>query len=420
MNKNCAFTICAKNFIGLAQTLEKSLKANNPDVDFMIIVADEFDERRPPGLSKNVVNAKDLCEISEADWVDMTFKYDIVEFCTSIKPFCMRYLLKKKYEIVMYFDPDILVFAPLTPIYEALSHHVVAVTPHYIDTNGGNPCRGGIYNLGFLGVRKSISTDRMLSWWEDRLRDQSSVDPMRGLFTDQKWMDQLPVVLENDELYVLRHPGLNYAPWNFDERLVVHRNNFFFIRLKNLKSDREYPLIFLHYSAFKYEEISQGNFNHKEILMTNREPELLNLIQLYGEKISENNFQKFSTLQYSYDVFSDGTQIQYNHRRIYKRLSENGYTFTDPFDTDGKLFGLLKQKKMLSQATFNPERINIGKITNLAWKIKVIDIFILTLIRLIGFPRFSLLARFMIRYLHLSNRARLLGSEFQKLKIETF
>jgi hypothetical protein len=420
MNKKCAFTICAKNFIGLAQTLEKSLKDNNPDIDFVIFVADKFDEVRPSELSENVVIAKDICGITEADWRDMTFKYDIVEFCTSIKPFCMRYLLGKKYEIVMYFDPDILVFAPLTPVYEALEHHVVAVTPHNLNIDSGFACRGGIYNLGFLGLRQGASADRMLSWWEDRLRNHASVDPMRGLFTDQKWMDQLPVVLGNDELFVLRHPGLNYAPWNFDERLVVKHDNRFFIRFKNLENSREYPLLFLHYSAFKYKEISQKNFNHKIFPMTNREPELYNLIQLYGEKISENDFQKFFNLHYSYDVFSDGTQIQYTHRRIYKRLSEEGYTFANPFDADGPLFDLFRQKRMLSQLAFNPERINIGKIPNLDWKIKVIDILTLALIRVIGFSHFYLLARFMIRYLHLSNRARLLGSEFRKLKIETF
>lgn len=252
------------------------------------------------------------------------------------------------------------------------------------------------------------------------MRNHASVDPMLGLFTDQKWMDQLPVVLGNDELFVLRHPGLNYAPWNFDERLVVKHDNRFFIRFKNIEDGREYPLLFLHYSAFKYKEISHGNFNHKVFPMTNREPELYNLIQIYGEKISENDFQKFFNLHYSYDVFSDGTQIQYNHRRIYKRLREDGRKFIDPFNADGKLFNLLRQKRMLSQSAFNPERITIEKITNLDWKIKVIDILTLALIRVIGFPNFSLLARFMIRYLHLSNRARLLGSEFRKLKIETF
>jgi hypothetical protein len=44
--KNCVFTIVAKNYIGLAQILEESLKDKNPDVDFFIFVADEFSDTK--------------------------------------------------------------------------------------------------------------------------------------------------------------------------------------------------------------------------------------------------------------------------------------------------------------------------------------------------------------------------------------
>ena len=94
----------------------------------------------------------------------MSFKYDIVEFCTSIKPFCMQALFAKGYEIVMYFDPDILVLDKLKPVYDALDDCVVVVTPHQIDIDNDVPRRGGVYNLGFLGVRKSPSVERMIRW----------------------------------------------------------------------------------------------------------------------------------------------------------------------------------------------------------------------------------------------------------------
>ena len=38
--KNCIFTICAKNYIGLAQALEKSILQYNNNIDFYIVVAD--------------------------------------------------------------------------------------------------------------------------------------------------------------------------------------------------------------------------------------------------------------------------------------------------------------------------------------------------------------------------------------------
>lgn len=420
MNRKCAFTICAKNYIGLAQTLEKSLQEKNPDTDFVIFVADEFDKTIPMDLPENVLIAKDECGIEEVDWLDMTFKYDLVEFCTSIKPSCMQTLLLKGYEIVMYFDPDILVFDKLTPVFEALEHHDVIVTPHRIDINNDIANRGGIYNLGFLGVRNTTSTSRMLGWWNDRLKNNASVDPMVGMFTDQKWMDMLPVVMGNDELFVSRHPGLNYAPWNFDERIAVKRDSQFFIQFKNSDNGGEFPLVFLHYSAFKYKEISQGNYNHKGIPMTDREYELFELIRIYGEKISDSEFLNFLKLPYTSGTYSDGTLIQYSHRRIYKRLCEEGHTFSDPFDASGEFFALMSKNRMLSEPTYNPERISDSNVSNIGRKLRIIDLLTSTLIRLIGYTRFSLLARFMIRYLHLSNRSRLLGPKFRKIKVKTF
>jgi hypothetical protein len=420
MTRTCAFTICAKNYIGLARALERSVREHNPDVDFIIFVADVFGGSRPSSLPENVLFARDVCGIASADWRDMTFKYDIVEFCTSIKPFCMRYLFGHGYELVMYFDPDILVFAPLTPLFESLERHVVVVTPHRIDINTDIASRGGIYNLGFLALRRGASAERLLAWWGARMRNHASVDPMRGLFTDQKWMDHLPLVLANDELFVSRHPGLNYAPWNFDEREAVKRRGQFFVRFKNPECGGELPLVFLHYSAFKYNEISQGNYRHKGIPMANREAALIELIRMYGEKIAESDFLKYHDLPYSYDAFSDGTPIQYNHRRIFKRLREEGYIFDDPFDATGSLFDLFRRSRMLAPVAYNPERITSDRVAGIDRKVQLIDAIASLLVRVIGHSRFSLLARFMIRYLHISNRARLLGPEYRKLKIETF
>ena len=36
MKSNCIFTICAKNYIGLALALEKSVRQYNDDVDFIL------------------------------------------------------------------------------------------------------------------------------------------------------------------------------------------------------------------------------------------------------------------------------------------------------------------------------------------------------------------------------------------------
>ena len=108
MNKNCIFTICAKNYIGLAQTLEKSVKKYNNNVDFYIIVADEFNREEKTILGNNIFIAKEILNIDETLWINMSFKYNLTEFCTCIKPFTIEYFFTQKgYETVCYLDPDI-------------------------------------------------------------------------------------------------------------------------------------------------------------------------------------------------------------------------------------------------------------------------------------------------------------------------
>ena len=84
--KNCAFTIVAKNYIGLAQILEKSIREYYNDLLFYIIVADEIDNELKKELSTNILVAKETLNITPETWENMSFKYNLTEFCTSIKP----------------------------------------------------------------------------------------------------------------------------------------------------------------------------------------------------------------------------------------------------------------------------------------------------------------------------------------------
>ena len=116
--KKCSFTIVAKNYIGLGLILEQSLqKFHKSDIDFYIFVADEIDASQIT-IPENVISVKKISDYTDAEWTDMTFKYDLTEFCTSIKPFCFQYIFSKGYDSALYFDPDICIFSPITEILE--------------------------------------------------------------------------------------------------------------------------------------------------------------------------------------------------------------------------------------------------------------------------------------------------------------
>ena len=71
---NCAFTICAKNYLAQALTLRESFLKHNPSLNFFIFLADKID-----GV-EDVDGVVALDKSWIPDWVNMAFKYDVIEF----------------------------------------------------------------------------------------------------------------------------------------------------------------------------------------------------------------------------------------------------------------------------------------------------------------------------------------------------
>ena len=69
-------------------------------------------------------------------WNEMSFKYNLTEFCTSIKSMCFSYLFdQKKYEKGIFFDPDILIFNSLDFVFDSLTSYSIVLTPHVLNVN---------------------------------------------------------------------------------------------------------------------------------------------------------------------------------------------------------------------------------------------------------------------------------------------
>ncbi len=215
MARKGAFTIVAKNYIGLASILRDSVVQRNPDVAFHIFVADEFENSAEP-LDNHIHIARRVLDYPDEQWTTMAFQYNLTEFCTAIKPACFQYLFSQGYTEVLFFDPDIYTFAPLTSLFSRLNEAEVILTPHVVETHvryhGDQPewtfnCNG-IYNLGFCGLKDSPAVRTFLDWWRVRMDDNAFTDRSVGNFTDQKWMDWVPALFA-DQLCVVRDLGVN-------------------------------------------------------------------------------------------------------------------------------------------------------------------------------------------------------------------
>lgn len=393
---NCAFTICAKNYLAQALTLRESFLKHNPSLNFFIFLADKID-----GV-EDVDGVVALDKSWIPDWVNMAFKYDVIEFNTSIKPFCFGKLFKEGYEKVIYLDPDIYVTRPLDYIYECLNNKSVVLTPHYCDieehfdgaVSEETFNKVGIYNLGFCALKNDKVGQEIAKWWQNRLQYKCYSQSSEGLFVDQKWMDYIPGFFP-DATCVSSHHGMNVAIWNLHEReLFIDEKQGYMIRRK--KTGDEFPLLFFHFSGFDPFETSVINRRHPQFNVTTY-PSFKPIIEEYRERVYANGYDRFSKMTYGFNHYFDGSVITPLQRRIFRvYLNEHKVEF-NPFEINTPFYKILKNSRLLLKAStkqtgfasYTKEEKNKGK----KLEDKVVKPMLRLALRVLGAERYAMLIR---------------------------
>lgn len=220
------------------------------DTDFFLFVIGKGTVR----TLDNDVNVIYIADILEAKDLNQRLAYYLqVELTTSVRPQCFKFLFDEKYQIVLYLDPDLYIFRRMSEDDDLLDGEVNGiVTPHSLHPTKSNLEIGGdnvflqcgIFNLGFLALKNTIETMRMLAWWDEKLKWKCIVDWKNGYFVDQKWLEFLPVFF--DGFHILKSPAYNLAPWNCEHyNIIADAAGNFFI------NDFNQPIAFIHYSGVK-------------------------------------------------------------------------------------------------------------------------------------------------------------------------
>jgi len=243
---NYVFTSANRAYGPKVAALASSLKHQEPEVRFVWALVEQ------PGVARHVPTGVDeVLELDEleGDWVGHLRGRPIVEACTAVKGVVLKHLLDREdCESVTYLDPDIWVYAQLTPVWEAMHENSIILTPHMLSPswtregifdNEVTTLKHGVFNLGFIAVTADPRGRQFADWWEDRLRTYCWDAPHLGLFTDQRWVDHVPVFFEG--VQILRHEGCNVATWNLGERPISERDG-------ELWAGRD-PLVFWHFSS---------------------------------------------------------------------------------------------------------------------------------------------------------------------------
>lgn len=344
--KTAVLTICSRNYLGQALTLRESVLKQNSNYDFYLFLADE-----PGDISQEWIIP--LSEDFVPDWRIMAFKYDVIEFNTCIKPFCIEYLFKMGYEQAMYIDPDIYLFDSLDSVVNKLQEYSIVLTPHRIKmmveidglVNDVAVSQNGIFNLGFCAIKNNETGNRIVQWWKNRLAHYCYNEAREGLAVDQKWMDFIPGYFP-DEVYISHDPGLNFAIWNVNEREISFVEGKPYVNVKG--TEEKFSLKFFHFSGFG-PQIPNRLDKRSEASDVKNFPNLQPLVKEYYDAEMANDFFGYRKYPYAFNSFSNGAKILPLHRRIFRMMEEDWKKKGDPFDATGFVYMKFKDSGLLSK-----------------------------------------------------------------------
>lgn len=354
MSQIYAFTSAACNYLPKVRLLIQSLKHHHPEIRLVLALSDLVDDPEAlRGEAWDEILPIDALDIP--DWRRWAFTHDIVELSTAIKPFVLRHLLERSdCGGVFYFDPDMVLFSRLDDLIGRLQQSEVVLTPHQSKPETGlaevmdnEICslKHGVYNLGFLGVRPSVTGKAFARWWADRVYHFCRDDIPNGLFTDQRWIDLAPALF--DGVSILRASRFNVAPWNLTTRMLSGS------REEGFRVDGEL-LGFYHFTGF---DSGAHRIMSRKYCATNAAVD--ELVSWYEKEIGNWRADPLSSLPWAFGRFGDGAKINRAHRLIYRSRADLQQRYADPFaaaTSDDRTFaGWCQRQGVKEYPTLLPE-----------------------------------------------------------------
>jgi len=313
-------TVVTKSHLAGARVLARSIKAVHPDAEVYALLADRVDACFDPDAEPfHTV----LLEQLNADQAiaEMSFYYNAFEFCNAVRPLMHQYLWQHTAAPAwIYLDSDIFVTGDLSDIFQSLAGASVLLNPHntspasaeFFLTTELAELQVGIFNSGFVGVRRCDEAKAFINWFRSRLRRFCFHDGA-GMFVDQMWLMHVPQYFRDVLIYT--NPGANVAHWNLYKRSLA--------RAPDGASSRYLadgkPLMFVHFSGWDFADpLNISRFAPAYQKLALPQMDVWNeLAQRYRDELLTSGIETCRTWPYAFDRFDDGTPVTLAMRRKY-------------------------------------------------------------------------------------------------------
>lgn len=296
-------TVGTRNYLHFAKALAASVREFHPQARVIACVVDPLPPEQPDEPGGLEVMGFGQLGIPNAR--RFLFQYTPFELTCALKSYALDHVFcNTELERLLYLDGDIQVYASLDPLLKRLDDNNILLTPHLTRPRTlGEPDRWeidtldtGVFNGGFLGLRRSESALNMLAWWKHRMRNLCKLDIN---FVDQGWLNGLPALF--DGVGIERGTFYNAAVWNLDTRHFRESPE------GQILVDDE-PLVFFHFASVEPEQNRRLSKVSRQPL-TDEPTAVQSLFQRYVSRLHECGLQHYQSLGYGYSHLADGSEI---------------------------------------------------------------------------------------------------------------
>ena len=270
-----ACTIATADHLARVRVLARSLREHHAQARLTVLMVGGV----PAAAEPFEVLAPERLGVPMLD--ELRAAYDSFELSCALKPWLLRHLLEQS-PAVLYLDSDLRVYAPLDDAQAAARRHGLVLTRHVhgpLPRDGRHPTEeeillAGAFNAGFVGVGRGPDALTFLRWWAERLAEDCCVDPARGLFTDQRWLDLAAGLVPG--AHVLRDPGVNLGFWDLPNRPLTGKPGAYAVNGG--------PLRCFHFSGFDPERPDVLSV-HQDRVDPAAHPALAGLLREYAREL---------------------------------------------------------------------------------------------------------------------------------------
>ena len=325
MRRITACTVVTKSHLAYARALATSLAEYNPNSELFVLLADKvdgcFDPSSEPFHLIQIESLPDQVAIER-----MSFYYTPFELSCALRGLLHEQMLTRtNASSWVFLDADIMVRGSLEPIFDQLDRTSILLNPHLsapmhaslVEPHEINLLRSGVFNAGFLGLRRTDQTRAFIRWFKERLEvyclDDLTAGHPRRLFVDQLWLNLVPLFF--DESALLLHPGANVAHWNLTRRTLGRD------AASRVVVDGQ-PLLFVHFSG--WDIANPSRVSRYASVPVDGSPIWEELAAAYSERLLAGGYAESIRYPYAFGVFDNQRPITPSNRVRYYNDLVNG------------------------------------------------------------------------------------------------